>query len=70
MDGLKKLLIGNKLNHLTTARIPHCSKCNRKNTRSVIEPLLLTQMYLLFFHERTAAKRTEKAGAKRSQRAE
>lgn len=32
MDGLKKLLIGNKLNHLTTARI--LNKGNREKAKS------------------------------------
>lgn len=32
MDGLKKLLIGKKLNHLTTARI--LTKCNREKVQS------------------------------------
>lgn len=34
MDGLKKLLIGNKLNHLTTSRIlTRHTRFNRKNTK-------------------------------------
>ena len=40
MDGLKKLLIGNKLNHLTTARI--LTKCNREKIQSKVQ--LFTQV--------------------------